>query len=124
MDSQSAFRISFDFLTSKPVVVEPSAAQVSEILSNLVDEIFQAATLSSLIPSMNLTPRMTSGMIFDALSSLHLREAESMSLKTIVRQAILDPLPLVRRCRSRTVANVDSIGLVVRKCTQCSAGKS
>ena len=29
MDSQSAFRISFDFLTSKPVVVEPSAAQVS-----------------------------------------------------------------------------------------------
>lgn len=29
MDSQPAFQLSFDFLTSKPVVVEPSAAQVS-----------------------------------------------------------------------------------------------
>ena len=29
MDTQSAFQISFDFLTSKPVVVETSAAQVS-----------------------------------------------------------------------------------------------
>jgi hypothetical protein len=29
MDSQAAFQLSFDFLTSKPVVVEPSAAQVS-----------------------------------------------------------------------------------------------
>jgi len=29
MDSQSAFQLSFDFLTSKPIVVEPAAAQVS-----------------------------------------------------------------------------------------------
>jgi hypothetical protein len=29
MDAQSAFQLAFDFLTSKPVVVEPSAAQVS-----------------------------------------------------------------------------------------------
>jgi hypothetical protein len=29
MDAQSAFHLSFDFGTSKPVVVEPSAAQVS-----------------------------------------------------------------------------------------------
>jgi len=29
MDSQTAFQLSFDFLTSKPVLVEPSAAQVS-----------------------------------------------------------------------------------------------
>ena len=29
---------------------------------------------------------------------------------------------MVTRCRSRTVANVDSIGLVVRRWIQCSAG--
>jgi len=29
MDSQSGFQLSFDFLSSKPIVVEPSAAQVS-----------------------------------------------------------------------------------------------
>jgi hypothetical protein len=29
MEAQSAFQLAFDFLTSKPVVVEPSAAQVS-----------------------------------------------------------------------------------------------
>jgi hypothetical protein len=29
MDSQAAFQLSFDFLRSKPIVVEPSAAQVS-----------------------------------------------------------------------------------------------
>ena len=29
MDQQPAFQLSFDFLRSKPIVVEPSAAQVS-----------------------------------------------------------------------------------------------
>jgi len=29
MHRQSAFQLSFDFLRSKPIVVEPSAAQVS-----------------------------------------------------------------------------------------------
>ena len=32
--------------------------------------------------------------------------------------------PFVRRWRKRIVANVDSIGFVVRRCFQCSAGKS
>jgi hypothetical protein len=32
------------------------------------------------------------------------------------------PAPLVTVVRSRTVANVDSIGFVVRKWIQCSAG--
>jgi hypothetical protein len=35
-----------------------------------------------------------------------------MSLKTMVRQAPRVPLPLVFTVRKRTVANVDSIGLV------------
>ena len=45
--------------------------------------------------------------------------ADSMSLNAIATPAALEPGPLVTRCRSRTVANVDSIGFVVRKCTQC-----
>jgi hypothetical protein len=35
-------------------------------------------------------------------------------LKTIVSVAVLEPHPFVRLVRSRTVAKVDSIGLVVR----------
>jgi hypothetical protein len=38
--------------------------------------------------------------------------------------AAREPGPLVILLRFRTVAKVDSIGFVVRKCTQCSAGKS
>ena len=33
-----------------------------------------------------------------------------------------DPWPLVTLVRSLTVAKVDSMGLVVRRWTQCSAG--
>ena len=35
-----------------------------------------------------------------------------------------EPAPFVTRCPSRTVANGDSITLLVRRCVQCSAGKS
>src|SRR5213078_1574802 len=38
--------------------------------------------------------------------------------------AVLEPGPLVTLVRSRTVAKVDSIGLVVLRWIQCSAGKS
>ena len=41
-----------------------------------------------------------------------------------VKVAMREPDPLVRWVRSRTVAKVDSIGLVVRRCDQCWAGKS
>jgi hypothetical protein len=52
----------------------------------------------------------------------HLAWADSMSLNAIATPAAREPGPLVTRCRSRTVAKVDSIGLVVRRWTQCSAG--
>jgi hypothetical protein len=45
-------------------------------------------------------------------------------LKTIVKQAVRVPLPFVFECRNRTVENTDSIGFVVRMCSQCSAGKA
>ena len=42
----------------------------------------------------------------------------------MARPAVLEPGPLVTRVRSRTVESVDSIGLEVLRCSQCSAGKS
>ncbi|MEY9889963.1 hypothetical protein ABIA31_003620, partial [Catenulispora sp. MAP5-51] len=47
--------------------------------------------------------------------------ADSMSLNVIAKAAVRDPAPRVTFVRSRTVANVDSIGFVVRRWIQCSA---
>lgn len=46
------------------------------------------------------------------------------SLNTIVSMVSRDKHPRVFAVLSRTVAKVDSIGLVVLKCAQYSAGKS
>src|ERR1700676_4916333 len=48
----------------------------------------------------------------------------SSSLNAISSPLVLEPAPLLARSRKRTVANGDSITLVVRRCFQCSAGKS
>ena len=45
-----------------------------------------------------------------------------MSLNAIASPADLERGPLVTLVRWLTVAKVDSIGLVVRRCTQCSHG--
>jgi hypothetical protein len=50
--------------------------------------------------------------------------APSTSLKTIASAVLLDRQPFDRIVRWRTVAKMLSIGLVVRRCFQCSAGKS
>ena len=42
----------------------------------------------------------------------------------MARAVLLERQPFDRIVLCRTVANVLSIGLVVRKCLQCSAGKS
>ena len=57
-----------------------------------------------------------------ALTARHLACADSMSLNAIAPPAAREPGLLVTRWRSRTVAEVDSIGLVVRRWIQCSAG--
>ena len=46
---------------------------------------------------------------------------DSMSLNVIASAAARDPAPRVTFVRSRTVEKVDSIGLVVRRWTQCWA---
>ena len=50
--------------------------------------------------------------------------ADSISLNAIASPAAREAGPLVTLVRRRTVANVDSIGLVVLRWIQCSAGKS
>ncbi len=47
-----------------------------------------------------------------------------ISLNTMVFAVSCDKAPFMRTVRWRTVANTLSIGFVVRKCVQCSAGKS
>lgn len=50
--------------------------------------------------------------------------AASASLNTIASAAAGLPAPRVTLVRSLTVENADSIGFVVRRWIQCSAGKS
>ena len=94
-----------------------------EKLSNFVDGKSQAAW-GCLIPSTKTAPAITSLISSDPFNVLHFFDALSISLNTIVRHAVRVPLPFVLEWRRRTVANVDSIGFVVRMWTQCSAGKS
>src|SRR5258706_11055936 len=94
-----------------------------EVLSIFVDGEFQAA-LVFFTPSSKVTPAITSLKSSDPFNDRQLFDALSISLKTIVRHAVRLPLPFVLLCLSRTVENVDSIGFVVRMCSQCSAGKS
>jgi hypothetical protein len=57
-----------------------------------------------------------------ASTARHRAWAASMSLNAMAMPAAFDPGPLVTLVRCRTVAKVDSIGLVVRRWIQCSAG--
>src|SRR6202045_4583079 len=50
--------------------------------------------------------------------------AASASLKIMASAVLFERHPLERTVRWRTVANELSMGLVVRRCFQCSAGKS
>lgn len=54
-----------------------------------------------------------------ALAARHRDWADSMSLKAMASPAAREPRPLVTLVRWRTVAKVDLMGLVVRRCCQC-----
>ena len=75
-------------------------------------------------PSTNFAPVTTLASSSEPLSRRQCFWASRPSLKTMVSVAIRDPHPLVRWVRSRTVAKVDSMGLVVLRWDQCWAGKS
>jgi hypothetical protein len=75
-------------------------------------------------PSTKTMPARTSGRRCAPSSRRHraLRHVQ----KLVGHQQALGPrpAPFVTRCRSRTVANGDSMTLLVLRCFQCSAGKS
>ncbi len=58
------------------------------------------------------------------MTARHRPCAASTSVDAIANPAAFDPGPLVTFVRCRTVANGDSIGFVVRRCTQCCPAKS
>src|SRR5262249_21765409 len=72
------------------------------------------------LPRSNRAPARTRATRWGALTARQRCWAASMSLKAMARPAAFEPGPLVTLVRRRTVAKVDSIGLVVRRCTQCS----
>src|ERR1700680_1714354 len=74
------------------------------------------------LPFLNTAPARTSVTRWGALTARHRVCADSMSLNAIATPAAREPGPLVTRWRSLTVAKVDSIGLVVRRWIQRSAG--
>lgn len=102
-----------------------SVAQIIEGVSQEVEQLAGARyfrilwmthdqAAAFLTPSANGTPAITSVTSVEPFNALQCLEAFSISLNTIVKHATREPEPLVLRCRSRTVANVDSMGLVVR----------
>src|SRR5437773_707395 len=73
-------------------------------------------------PSSNRTPARTSGTSSAASTLRQCPSATCSSLNAIINPAVREPAPFVTPSRKRTVANVDSMGFVVRRCFQCSAG--
>ena len=76
------------------------------------------------IPSVNFTPRISFGNWLCPSMRRQVFWAPSSSLKTMASAVLFDRQPFDRTVRCRTVAKVLSMGFVVRKCFQCSAGKS
>src|SRR5262249_43555233 len=98
-----------------------------ELLRNLGDDRDQAASgcwLTASMPSMNFMPVISFGNWLWPSRRRQLFSAACASLKIIAIAVPFERHPLERTVRCRTVANVLSMGLVVRKCFQCSAGKS
>src|SRR5215217_3708307 len=102
--------------------------QQRELCGSLGDGGDQAARLAgrtmTSVPSWKVTPATTFGNWVSPLSRLQPLAAAMMSLNTISLAVVGESAPLVRTVRCRTVANTLSIGFVVRKWSQCSAGRS
>src|SRR5918995_5699363 len=79
---------------------------------------------STSLPRSNLAPARTSATRCGPLTARQRPSAASSSLNTIASPASLLPGPLVTLVLARTGEKVDSMGLVVRRCSQCSAGSS
>jgi hypothetical protein len=74
------------------------------------------------LPLMKVAPARTRATRWGALTARQRSCADSISLNAMASPAAREPGPLVTLVRCRTVAKADSIGFVVRRCTQCSHG--
>src|ERR1700684_3841351 len=77
---------------------------------------------STSLPLTKTAPARTRATRCGALTARHRSWRDSISLKPMATAAAREPGPLVILVRCLTVANLDSIGLVVHRWTQCSAG--
>ena len=75
-------------------------------------------------PSANFTPRMIFGNWLWPSRRRQVFCAPSTSLNTMASAVLFERHPFERVVLCRTVAKVLSIGFDVRRCFQCSAGKS
>src|SRR5215469_7326746 len=97
-----------------------------ELLQNVGDGRDQAASgcwLTASMPSMNFMPVISFGNWLWPSRRRQLFSAACASLKITAIAVLFERHPLERTLRCRTVANVLSMGLVVRRCFQCSAGE-
>src|SRR5438045_836756 len=130
-----AFEVEFanrgSFMSAMPVENDHGTREtvegLDELLRNVGDGRGQAASgcwLTASMPSMNFTPVISFGNWLWPSRRRQLFSAACASLKTMAIAVLVERHPLERTVRCRTVANVLSMGLVVRRCFQCSAGKS
>src|SRR3954470_4471407 len=108
---------------------DPKFLFVFELCPNVGDGRGQAAAAwgsrrTTSMPLVKVRPRITFGKWGGPSSRRQLFSAAWASLKIRASAVLFDRQPLARTVRCRIVANVLSIGFVVRKCFQCSAGKS
>ncbi len=109
---------------SKAVFNEQLSIPVDEVVGQAAAVAASWAARSTRWPRSKRAPARTRATRCGALTARQRACAASMSLNAIARPAAFEPGPLVSLVRCRTVAKVDSIGLVVRRWIQCSAGKS
>src|SRR5271155_123422 len=115
------------FSISHAAALLRSGPRDTELLRNLGDGRVQAASgcwLTASMPSMNFVPVISFGNWLWPSRRRQLFSAACASLKIMAIAVLFERHPLERTVRCRTVANVLSMGLVVRRCFQCSAGKS
>jgi putative transposase len=124
---QNTFNLQRHLISRSTLRIFRTEAAAEELLRNVGDGRGQAASgcwLTASMPSMNFTPVISFGNWLWPSRRRQLFSAACASLKTMAIAVLFERHPLERTVRCRTVANVLSMGLVVRRCFQCSAGKS
>src|SRR6266540_6796924 len=101
---------------------QPCAATL--VTSSLASLSGVSSGRSMSLPFSNRAPARTRATRWGPLTARQRPSAACSSLNTIASPLSLVPGPLVTLVLALTGANELSIGLVVLRCTQCSAGKS